>query len=82
MPKNLDSHEIYRLLDLAATQEDHGEAGRTYNLHSFVIHTHRISVYQTGNDKDYTMQAGRQKGSLPLMRRFNQHSERVLEQSL
>lgn len=38
--------------------------------------------FQTGNDKDYTMQAGRQKGSLPLMRRFNQHSERMLEQSL
>lgn len=25
LPKNLDSHEIYKLLDLAATQEDHGE---------------------------------------------------------
>ena len=53
--------DVYRLLDLAATEEDHGE---------------------TGNAKDFTMRAGSQKKSLPLMRRFNEHSERLLTQAL
>ena len=53
--------DVYRLLDLAATEEDHGE---------------------TGNVKDFTMRAGSQKKSLPLMRRFNEHSERLLTQAL
>lgn len=29
LPKNLDTHTIYKLLDLAATQEDHGEVRNT-----------------------------------------------------
>lgn len=37
---------------------------------------------ETGNIKDFTMRAGGQKRSLPLMRRFNEHSERLLEQSM
>jgi transcription initiation factor TFIIH subunit 1 len=61
-PKNLPkASDVYRLLDLAATEEDHGE---------------------TGNAKDYTMRAGSQRKSLPLMRRFNEHSERLLTQAL
>lgn len=61
-PKNLPRQaDIYRLLDLAATEEDHGE---------------------TGNAKDFTMKAGSQRKSLPLMRRFNEHSERLLTQAL
>lgn len=60
-PKNLRDDDVYRLLDLAATEEDHGE---------------------TGNIKDYTMRAGAQRKSLPLMRRFNEHSERLLAQAL
>lgn len=61
-PKNLPKYDdVYRLLDLAATEEDHGE---------------------TGNAKDFTMRAGSQKKSLPLMRRFNEHSERLLTQAL
>jgi transcription initiation factor TFIIH subunit 1 len=52
---------VYTLLNLAATEEDHGE---------------------TGNIKDFTMRAGGQKKSLPLMRRFNEHSERLLEQTM
>ena len=58
---NLETEHIYRLLDLASTEEDHGE---------------------TGNQQDYTMRAGTQRAALPLMRRFNQHSERMLDQSL
>ncbi|KAI0031749.1 hypothetical protein K488DRAFT_51454 [Vararia minispora EC-137] len=34
---------------------------------------------ETGNEKDITMQAGKNRGALPLIRRFNQHSERVLK---
>lgn len=62
-PKNaaLQEHNVYTLLNLAATEEDHQE---------------------TGNMKDFTMRAGSQKKSLPLMRRFNEHSERLLEQTM
>ncbi|KZV74443.1 hypothetical protein PENSPDRAFT_732338 [Peniophora sp. CONT] len=37
---------------------------------------------ETGNEKDVTMQAGKQKGALPLIRRFNEHSERLLKTAL
>ncbi|KIJ49672.1 hypothetical protein M422DRAFT_777594 [Sphaerobolus stellatus SS14] len=37
---------------------------------------------ETGNDKDITMQAGKQRGALPLIRRFNTHSERLLNSAL
>ncbi|KAJ8077275.1 RNA polymerase II transcription factor B subunit 1 [Marasmius tenuissimus] len=37
---------------------------------------------ETGNEKDITMQAGRQKGALPLIRKFNEHSERLLNTAL
>lgn len=37
---------------------------------------------ETGNEKDVTMRAGRQKGALPLIRKFNEHSERLLNSAL
>ncbi|KAL9711590.1 RNA polymerase II transcription factor B subunit 1 [Leucoagaricus gongylophorus] len=37
---------------------------------------------ETGNEKDITMQAGRQKAALPLIRKFNEHSERLLNSAL
>ncbi|TFK54130.1 hypothetical protein OE88DRAFT_1654632 [Heliocybe sulcata] len=36
----------------------------------------------TGNEKDITMQAGKQKGVLPLIRKFNEHSERLLKSAM
>ncbi|KAK4054195.1 RNA polymerase II transcription factor B subunit 1 [Microbotryomycetes sp. JL201] len=60
-PKNLKSHDIYRLLDLAATEEDQ---------------------HEVVNRGDLTMRPGRERGALPLIRRFNEHSERLLNQSL
>lgn len=36
----------------------------------------------TNQPRDFTMKAGGQKASLPLMRRFNEHSERLLNQTL
>ncbi|KAI8461187.1 hypothetical protein BY996DRAFT_8432418 [Phakopsora pachyrhizi] len=60
-PKNINFKEVYKLLDLAATQEDHLE---------------------TGKSQDWAMGAGNQMSSLPLIRRFNQHSQRLLDSSL
>ncbi|WAR61746.1 hypothetical protein PtB15_12B436 [Puccinia triticina] len=60
-PKQINTREIFKLLDLAATQEDHAE---------------------TGNSSDWTMRAGTQRSSLPLMRRFNEHSQRLLDSTL
>ncbi|KAA1128781.1 RNA polymerase II transcription factor B subunit 1 [Puccinia graminis f. sp. tritici] len=60
-PKQINTREVFKLLDLAATQEDHAE---------------------TGNSNDWTMRAGTQRSSLPLMRRFNEHSQRLLDSSL
>ncbi|KAF9263313.1 hypothetical protein L218DRAFT_959330 [Marasmius fiardii PR-910] len=37
---------------------------------------------ETGNERDITMQPGRQKGALPLIRKFNEHSERLLNSAL
>ncbi|KIM91917.1 hypothetical protein PILCRDRAFT_57232 [Piloderma croceum F 1598] len=37
---------------------------------------------ETGNEQDITMQAGRQRGALPLIRKFNEHSERLLNSAL
>ncbi|GAA5935246.1 TFIIH/NER complex subunit TFB1 [Sporobolomyces koalae] len=62
VPQNQTDHEIYRLLDLAATEQDQHEI--------------------TNLPQDYTMKAGGQRASLPLMRRFNEHSERLLSQAL
>ncbi|WVQ85967.1 hypothetical protein IAT38_008135 [Cryptococcus sp. DSM 104549] len=52
-----DRDGVERYLDLAATEEDHGEAS------SF---------------RDVTMQAGRERSALPLIRRFNDHSKKLL----
>ncbi|KAJ7135788.1 hypothetical protein C8R44DRAFT_769020, partial [Mycena epipterygia] len=37
---------------------------------------------EMGNEKDVTMIAGRQRGALPLIRKFNEHSERLLNSVL
>ncbi|KAH8828569.1 hypothetical protein DL96DRAFT_1603756 [Flagelloscypha sp. PMI_526] len=37
---------------------------------------------ETGNENDVTMQAGKQKAALPLIRKFNEHSERLLNSAL
>lgn len=56
-PRHAPSRSVDMFLDLAATEEDHGE---------------------TGNGRDYTMQPGKQKATLPLIRRFNDHSNRLV----
>ncbi|KAI0630295.1 hypothetical protein C8Q77DRAFT_1160645 [Trametes polyzona] len=37
---------------------------------------------ETGNEKDVTMQAGKQRAVLPLIRKFNEHSTRLLDTAL
>ncbi|KAH9929497.1 uncharacterized protein BXZ73DRAFT_48014 [Epithele typhae] len=37
---------------------------------------------ETGNEKDITMQAGKQRAVLPLIRKFNEHSTRLLDTAL
>ncbi|CAE6518016.1 unnamed protein product [Rhizoctonia solani] len=49
------------LIDLNATNEDHGE---------------------TGNARDFTMKAGGLRSTLPLIRKFNEHSTNVLDAGL
>ncbi|OCF60893.1 transcription initiation factor TFIIH subunit 1 [Kwoniella mangroviensis CBS 10435] len=56
-PRQTLPDDVERFLDLAATEEDHGEA---------------ITV------RDVTMQAGRERSALPLIRRFNDHSKKLL----
>lgn len=57
--RQYNAHDAF--LDLAATEEDHGE---------------------TGNEKDWTMRAGAERKTLPLMRRFNDHSQSLLDSAL
>ncbi|WVQ99485.1 hypothetical protein IAU59_006620 [Kwoniella sp. CBS 9459] len=56
-PRQAQPDDVERYLDLAATEEDHGES---------------ITV------RDVTMQAGRERSALPLIRRFNDHSKKLL----
>lgn len=49
---------VEKYLDLAATEEDHGDSTTI---------------------RDVTMQAGKERSSLPLIRRFNDHSQKLLQ---
>ncbi|KAL7419067.1 RNA polymerase II transcription factor B subunit 1 [Cryptotrichosporon argae] len=57
-PRKALPDDVERFLDLAATEEDHGE---------------------TATVRDVTMQAGRERGALPLIRRFNEHSQKLVQ---
>ncbi|KAI9639283.1 TFIIH p62 subunit, N-terminal domain-containing protein [Dioszegia hungarica] len=56
-PRRDAAAPVVRFLDLAATEEDHGDSDTV---------------------RDHTMQAGRERSSLPLIRRFNEHSNKLL----
>ncbi|KAF8304970.1 hypothetical protein DL93DRAFT_2089951, partial [Clavulina sp. PMI_390] len=60
-PLRPTNRRVQLMLDLEATEGDHGE---------------------TGNDRDVTMRAGRRKNAVPIIRRFNEHSERLLQSAL
>lgn len=69
-------------INLGASAEDHGEvccsATQLEPMHVLICH---FSM-KTGNEKDITMQAGRQRATLPLIRKFNEHSERLLKATM
>lgn len=52
------------------------------SLNNMSVRCIPFHLLQTGNEKDITMQAGRQKAVLPLIRKFNEHSERLLNSAL
>ncbi|KAG6903111.1 hypothetical protein C0995_006298 [Termitomyces sp. Mi166 len=66
-PRRQRNEAVDIFVDLAATSEDHEPVAPPPD---------------TGNERDITMQAGRQKGALPLIRKFNEHSERLLNSAL
>jgi transcription initiation factor TFIIH subunit 1 len=69
-------------IDLEATREDHEEV-RNLTFHDpFHTCVNFTIILQTGNEKEVTMQAGKQRGALPLIRKFNEHSERLLKSAL
>ena len=73
-PQKQRDNDVGLLVNLLATQEDHLEVSSPQAGYS-ETDTHLI---QTSTQKDATMQAGKQKGALPLIRKFNEHSERLL----
>ncbi|KAG8985698.1 RNA polymerase II transcription factor B subunit 1, partial [Tulasnella sp. 427] len=79
-PRRQLESNVPKTVDLYATAEDHPEARNS--LKSLFL-VHKVTLLsQTGNNQDVTMQAGKQKQALPLIRRFNEHSERVLNAAL
>ncbi|KAH9033161.1 hypothetical protein EDB83DRAFT_2229356, partial [Lactarius deliciosus] len=38
--------------------------------------------FETRNEEDVTMQTRKQRGALPLIRKFNEHSERLLKSAM
>ena len=65
------------LIDLDATEQDHPEVGLANTTGPLTNER-----TQSGNTQDLPMQAGRQKQAIPLIRRFNEHSERLLNSAL
>lgn len=88
----MPDHEIYRLLDLAATEEDQHEvcwppplspsSSSSTDPNALSLPPAHVRTQITNLPRDYTMKPGGQRASLPLMRRFNEHSERLLNQAL
>lgn len=71
-----DRDGVERYLDLAATEEDHGEVRKTELGNSQCRH---LNLHlQASSIRDVTMQAGRERSALPLIRRFNDHSKKLL----
>lgn len=78
-PRRQRSDPVELFVNLGATLEDHGEVILASQLDVLCLIYPSV---QTGNEKDVTMRAGRQKGALPLIRKFNEHSERLLNSAL
>lgn len=78
-PQRLREEGVDIFIDLGATQEDHEEVHSTSLPYYYILNA---SLDQTGNIRDVTMQPGKQRAVLPLIRKFNEHSGRLLQSSL
>ena len=65
-------------------EDDELESRREFQAHdSFLdLGATEEDHAETGNAKDWTMRAGAEKGALPLLRRFNEHSGSLLDSAL
>lgn len=73
------------ILDKYLEEEDDGlEPRRLHNAHDAFLDLGATAEDhgETGNEKDYTMRAGAERRTLPLMRRFNDHSQSLLDSAL
>lgn len=78
----VQSDEIF---DKYLVEEDDGlEPRREYNAHDAFLDLGATAEDhgETGNEKDWTMRAGVERKTLPLMRRFNDHSQSLLDSAL
>lgn len=74
-----------KIFDQYLTEEDNGlEPRRQYNPHDKLLDLQATEEDhgETGNEKDWTMRAGAERRTLPLMRRFNDHSQSLLDSAL
>ncbi|PWN36638.1 uncharacterized protein FA14DRAFT_159081 [Meira miltonrushii] len=73
------------VFDKYLVEEDDGlEPRREYNAHDAFLDLGATAEDhgETGNEKDWTMRAGVERKTLPLMRRFNDHSQSLLDSAL
>lgn len=73
------------VFDKYLEEEDDGlEPRRQYNAHDAFLDLGSTAEDhgETGNEKDWTMRAGVERKTLPLMRRFNDHSQSLLDSAL
>lgn len=78
----VDSDDI---LDKYLEEEDDGiEPRKEYNAHDAFLDLGSTAEdhTETGNEKDWTMRAGNERRTLPLLRRFNDHSQSLLDSAL
>lgn len=73
------------VFDKYLTEEDDGiEPRKQHNAHDAFLDLGATAEDhgETGNEKDWTMRAGVERKTLPLMRRFNDHSQSLLDSAL
>ncbi|KAN0062955.1 RNA polymerase II transcription factor B subunit 1 [Thecaphora frezii] len=65
-------------------EDDQLEPRRLHNPHDRLLDLASTEEdhQETGNAKDWTMRAGAERKTLPLMRRFNDHSQSLLDSAL
>ncbi|PWN47452.1 BSD-domain-containing protein, partial [Violaceomyces palustris] len=73
------------ILDAYLEEEDDGLESRQHHVarnRLLDLGATEEDHQETGNEKDWTMRAGAERRTLPLMRRFNVHSQSLLDSAL